>query len=65
MGIDDMEQDLLNGYREFHDLLSKTIEEGGVDIVALSDYTAIVEALADLAAEGDRLNKALEEESGL
>lgn len=66
MSIDDMEQDLLADYRELHDRLSHMIEGGRLREGCIpNDYRWLVETLTQLAADGDKLTRALEAEGGL
>lgn len=63
MDIDNMEQDLLSGYRSFHDGLSEMIEEGRLTEADIpNDYNWLVTSLASLVADGDALKRALEDE---
>lgn len=62
--IDDMEQDLLASYRSFHDGLSDMIEDGRLTAADIpDDYKWLVDSLAALVSEGDKLDRALEAES--
>ena len=65
MSIDNMEQDLLAGYRELHDSLSEMIEGGRLVPAAgiPDDFRRLVGTLASLAGEGDALDRALAEEN--